>query len=125
MARLMPSAGDADLYVWPPDWTTGAWASINAGTAEDVVAFTAPASGVYQIEVYGYTAASYTLEIAVNPTANVALVKRPAAPANGKTERRAPVVDPRDTPSERMAIPEPPPTVAPRYSVYLPLVLRQ
>ena len=44
------------------------WVSNLSGTAVDAVAFTAPVGGVYQIEVYGYTAAWYQLDIVVGTT---------------------------------------------------------
>lgn len=130
IVRVMPVSGDPDLYVWPPDWTEGgAWSSIKGGTAEDRVSFLASESGVYQIEVYGYTAANYQLEITTN-SAQVAATIAPQLMADSnaasadKQKREIPVVDPADTPSNQIAVPEPPSTSGVINSVYLPLVIK-
>lgn len=62
---LDTESGDADLYVWKPG-SAGApdYYSINLGTAQDQVIFTATETGVYQIQVHGFEAAVYNLTIA-------------------------------------------------------------
>ncbi len=66
---VTPLSGDPDLFVWPPDWETGRepWVSDRIGVVVDDVAFTAPVSGVYQIEVRVHPdvvgGAEYQLEI--------------------------------------------------------------
>jgi hypothetical protein len=55
-------SGDADLYVWSPyPWQL--WRSTNGGTATDQVAFDAPRTGTYAIEVVGYLDSQYHLTI--------------------------------------------------------------
>jgi hypothetical protein len=75
---LTPVSGDPDLYVWPPDWQEGRppWVSNLSGSQVDELAFTAPVSGVYQIEIYGYTAARYQLSVA----AGTAILAKQALP---------------------------------------------
>ncbi|NCC36106.1 MAG: hypothetical protein EOM24_29435, partial [Chloroflexia bacterium] len=60
-------SGDADLYVWSSNPDQSAWVSnLEGGLAERVII---PASeivpGVYQVEVYGFTAAEYRLSTAI------------------------------------------------------------
>jgi hypothetical protein len=124
---VTPVNGDPDLYVWPPDWRDGAWSSVNSDATEDLVSFEAPDSGVYQIEVYGYTAADYRLEITIDSTQTMATTRIQAvtneAATNDKTLRGAPVVDPRDTPSNQLSVPEPPTASGGMEKIYLPLVI--
>jgi hypothetical protein len=59
---LTPVSGDPDLYIWPPDWpATPPWVSNQYGSAVEQMTFAAPITGVYQIEVYGYSSAQYGL----------------------------------------------------------------
>ena len=111
---LTPLQGDADLYVWPPDWQDGRppWVSNLSGSTVDELAFTAPVSGVYQIEVYGYTTARYQLSIvagvvALGQQSHPSILDKhwplsPSLPTDG--------APPRDLPQERSY-------------VYLPLVV--
>jgi hypothetical protein len=67
--RLIPCAGDPNLYVWSPDFTTGRppWVDFQEGLTPEQVSFTAPVSGVYEAQVVGVTDAQYTIEIVVTP----------------------------------------------------------
>jgi len=62
--HLEAFTGDPDLYVWPPDHAAGRppWGS-NLRSSVDTISFAAPVAGIYQIEIYGYTAAEYQLLI--------------------------------------------------------------
>jgi hypothetical protein len=63
VVQLNPLGGDPDLYIWPPDYATRPpWVS-NLRTGVDDVSLTAPISGVYQVEVYGFSAANYQLTV--------------------------------------------------------------
>ena len=97
-------SGDADLYVWNPS-STGApdYYSINYGTAQDQVIFTAPESGVYQIQVYGFEASVYNLTIEVTAGEGGLNVTLLDTDALGKTLPSAPlsVVEP----PEQIAVP--------------------
>jgi len=78
--EVVPCQGDPDLYVWPPDWEDGRppWVSnLYAGT--EALSITAPVSGVYEIEVYGYTAARYSIQIEPQPASALALTGTEAA----------------------------------------------
>jgi uncharacterized repeat protein (TIGR01451 family) len=64
-ARLLSRDGDADLYTWGPDsWLWPAYASTNAGAADDQISFTTPRAGLYIFAVVGYTNARFDLSIA-------------------------------------------------------------
>jgi len=69
-AQLRPLNGDPDLYLWPPDFAASLppWYS-NLRESTDAVDFIAPFDGIYQLEIYGYTDASYQIEI--NPGATL------------------------------------------------------
>ncbi|NJM06690.1 HYR domain-containing protein [Candidatus Gracilibacteria bacterium] len=63
--RVTPLSGDADLLIFPPTYPALAgWRSENR-SGEDRVSFIAPESGSYQIEVYGFTAATYSLDVTI------------------------------------------------------------
>ena len=132
VVQVTAASGDPDIYVWPPDWTAGQAPlaySINDGTALDSVSFIASLSGVYQIEVFGYEAANYQLEITINPAATLSNARTATHIVrlhNAKTPRSAPTISPGDTPSEQVAVPDPPPASPVGVThVFLPLVLRQ
>ncbi len=85
VVNLISLDGDADLYVWGPGEQL--WYSNNPAGAPDSVAFNAPITGTYQIEVHGYTAATYQLTLgnqaqaASLQSAQAAAKPLPAAPA--------------------------------------------
>ncbi|WP_281257223.1 ELWxxDGT repeat protein [Candidatus Viridilinea mediisalina] len=122
--------GDADLYVWSSQADQSAWVSNQSGSVNEQVRITADqvVPGLYQVEVYGYSAASYRL------TTNIgASVANAASLANGgidpsKTQPTMPVVPLSSIPSEHMgnlpvAVPELE-QPATGNMVYLPLVRR-
>jgi uncharacterized repeat protein (TIGR01451 family) len=57
-ATLTPVSGDPDLYIWGPN--DGAWYT-NSPAEVESLAFQAPDTGTYQLEVHGYTEAEYKL----------------------------------------------------------------
>ena len=132
--RLTPVSGDADLYIWPPDWQAGRppWVSnLSSGAVESLV-FQAPNAGVYQIEVYGYSSARYQLNIQshtgvsrVQPNAAQPNAVQPNAvqPVENvdpnKQKPTAPILDPRSEPPRNL-----PQTAPPVYRVYLPAATR-
>lgn len=107
---VTPLSGDPDLYVWPPDTFDPPWFSNLGGTAEDRVSFVAQEDGVYQIEVYGYTSAEYTISIEVT---DEVVFRRGveiepatiASPNVDKTPRSEPVTAVSDEPAGQMAVP--------------------
>jgi hypothetical protein len=119
--RLLPTSGDPDLYVWPPDYKTRPlWSSILAGTAEDSVSFTAPIGGVYQVDIHGYEASVYRLEtdIAV-PMASGAAVQ---SSLETKPERTRPLTPPENDPDGRHNVPAAP--AATGLTIHLPIIHR-
>lgn len=56
--------GDADLYVWQPG-NDGApdWSSHHPTQTTEIVTFTAPVSGFYQVQVHGYEETKYSLNV--------------------------------------------------------------
>lgn len=57
-ATLTPISGDPDLYVWAANAQLRYDQPL---TGIESVSFEAPVKGIYQIQVYGYTASDYTL----------------------------------------------------------------
>jgi hypothetical protein len=119
--RVTPVQGDPDLYVWEPDPDAPPWVSNLEGGLIDEVSFVAPRAGVYQIEVYGYTAAQYTLEIAITGTAAQAAGGQAHHVSMAKPVRSSPLIPVSSEPPEHIAMPAAP---TPEHTVYLPVVTR-
>ncbi|RRR65752.1 MAG: hypothetical protein EI684_22225 [Candidatus Viridilinea halotolerans] len=122
--------GDADLYVWSSQADQSAWASNQSGSVNEQVRIAASqvVPGLYQVEVYGYSAASYrlTTNIGASAASSASLANGGVDPS--KTPPTTPVVPLSSLPSEHMgnlpvAVPEleQPATGT---MVYLPLVRR-
>ena len=105
---VTPSSGDPDLYVWLPNETLPL-VSDQAGQVVDQVTLVAAVSGLHQIEVYGYTAASYSIEIVVTNGTGLARAETLSAmsvsPSDTKPTRSEPVIPLTDAPSEQTATP--------------------
>jgi hypothetical protein len=116
-----PQSGDPDLYVWPPGYQTPDehWPkySLNGEDQADQVQFTALESGVYQVEVEGYTQATYRLTITVSDSCGLSVTR--ALASDGKTPREQPVVPLSSEPPGQLAMPELP---AATYALYLPMI---
>jgi hypothetical protein len=98
----------------------------NQSSGDELVAFIAPVSGNYQIEVFGYTAAEYQLEVQV--TGALAGLDRPQSvtqmkPNLDKTPPSRPLVPLESNPGAQIALPPAPP--AAQQKIFLPLVLRR
>lgn len=115
-ATLTLLSGDADIYVWGPDNTLVTFS--NGGTnSVDSVDFVASAAGVYQIEVYGYTAADYELTMGSDLAAhrmNGSLTAHPSTTDPSKTIPTSPLVPVTSSPYIPMA----------DYRLYVPLIQR-
>ena len=117
-AHVTPISGDPDLYIWPPDHETRpAWVS-NSSQGVDQVSFIAPVSGIYQIEVYGFTAATYQIDIEVGQAS--ILPESITSVQPDKPERSTPVAPVASEPGTQIALPE-----VNDQAIYLPIVLRQ
>lgn len=107
VVRLEPVSGDPDLYIWPPDHEARPpWVS-NLSEGTDTVNFVAPAAGIYQVEVYGFSAAQYRLEVdviqaAVADAQDEILVQNP-----DKLWPSRPIVAINSVPGEQIALPAP------------------
>ena len=67
--------GDADLYIWPPDWPSNPVRfSVTTGIV-DVVSFVAPVSGMYQIEAFGFSSVDYTIDFNFGPERDGAVTR--------------------------------------------------
>jgi hypothetical protein len=120
--HLNPQSGDADLYVWAPGTPQNGeppHASNLGGMAADEVTLTAPRDGTYQIEVYGYTDADYSLEILVGKSTSTTRAAAPAGTDPSKPLRSTPTISLDSRPTDTVGIPS-----LPNYLYYLPLAIR-
>lgn len=126
-ARLVPTQGDPDLYIWPPDYTTRPpWVSNLAGEGVvDEIALVAPVTGIYQVEVYGYTTAAYQLSITQDAGAMAATtrVKSALIRQADKPQLTQPVLALDDLPTRYQQLPAVPNQLL-TPQVYLPLINR-
>jgi hypothetical protein len=91
-AQLTSVSGDGDLYVWGPDGVLVTYSNNHPGL--DSVAFSATVQGIYQVEVVGYTAVDYLLNLnssmvaagAEQSTSTKAVRTAPAVPVNSWPE---------------------------------------
>ena len=103
--------GDADLYVWNTDGSAADRSAADS-VGRDQVVVTANVSSDYQVEVYGYEASEYRLNIEYGAGVQRSGVMRAAA-STTKTLRSAPVVQPNQQPAEVVAVPSAPMNVSP------------
>lgn len=117
-------AGDADLYVWDDDGNYVA-ASLETDSV-DAVSFMAAASGTYQVEVYGYTDSTYSLDFQsaspdqLGPAAAQIQSDPELKPVRFQPSIKTQNEPLRSNPSESAPIE----AQIEDYNVYLPLVLR-
>ncbi len=117
---LQSTAGDADLYVWSPSGMLAAFSNAG-GIATDSVAVTAVEAGTYQVEVYGYQEATYSLAMQVQPAGTAGAQVPGAAPSvvsPYKLQRSQPAVAPSNSPTAEVALPAAPAG----HQLYLPAV---
>jgi hypothetical protein len=131
-AAVAPAGGDPDLYVWPPDFhLRPPWSSI-ASHGVDLASFTAPVSGAYVVQVYGFSATAYSLAVSTG----MMVVKMPAPDlvfpvsqagtteaASAKSPLGTPGLDPGLAPSPDRALAEVPVKPA-GTKIYLPVLRR-
>ena len=118
--RVTPTSGDPDLYIWAPDYTTRRpWIS-NRSSGFEEISFSAPIAGVYQIEVYGFTAAQYSISVTLSAATQIQADK--AWVSADKSTYTQPYVALESQPGSYYALP--PGVETPDFRVYAPLVTR-
>jgi hypothetical protein len=121
--RVTPHAGDPDLYIWPKAEPDNPYVSNYTGDVEEVLTITSEDGGMYQVEVYGYTAAEYDIEM---KKGNVAALHMEVARLTAKLtatnpEQDAPYVSVNSMPPYSDLIP-PDPIPVNIHTVHLPLI---
>lgn len=89
--RVQPINGDPDLYLWAPDVLTLPrlpWYSNLGGGQVDQLSVVAPVSGVYQLELLGYTATEFTLDVQIMPALAVSAAE--AVPSGAEPSKAVP-----------------------------------
>lgn len=141
---VRPCSGDPDLYLWPPDPNAPPYVSNLSGQEAEYVRVppdrtaAITEAGVYQVEIYGYTRAEYTIQIEVyrpDPGARVAPATTRTAFENPDKEtlqerlsgfNTQPPVREGNFPTSAapMSTTNPPEPPATTVSIYLPTVTR-
>jgi hypothetical protein len=117
---LTPTSGDADLYIWP---AVGApWKSDQLGTAVDIISFSVPSDGTYQVEVRGYSATTYSLQVNISGASTVVQGDAPSV-VNTKPVPAVPMVAVGSQPGGQVGLPAAP-TTGPYLYMYIPKVTR-
>ena len=120
---LVVTSGDADLYIWRPGSIAypDYWSNL-PGTATEQLVFTA-VEGEYLIEVHGYASSVYALEIDSSGVGGGGLRK-----AQGLPMMRGSLASAKPLPPHPLVVTRPGQAdwpVAPKWRVYLPVILRQ
>ena len=125
--RVEPTASsmDPDLYVWFPSYQPGNGQfaySINGAGQVDQVVIQPTEAGVYQIEVDGFTDASYGLTVQVTDSCSTAagLSLEQASANAGKTPRNEPDIPVNEEPGDDVMAPDAPA----EYAIFLPAAMR-
>lgn len=119
---VTPISGDPDLYIWSPGESS--WVSNHYTDTVDALSVKIGVSGTYQIEVYGYSAAEYAIDITVIGSGMGSASGMGDLGPLSKATRSQPVVPVANEPAEQMALPTAPVT-GDSFGIYLPLVLRE
>lgn len=131
--KVEPLHGDPDLYVWAPDYASGGRppyvSNLEGEGTVDQINFVAPLKGVYQIEIYGYSAADYRLTVTISAGSNVEAAAQTGGVTANKPVYTQPLIALDSAPSDRQSLPAAPniPTGIPATTssaIYLPLVSR-
>lgn len=127
--RLETQSGDADLYVWQPDGSQTYVSNLD-GMTTDIVTFAAKQSGSYQIEVFGYSNATYRLLVTAGNGVQASAPETPTGTLSpNKDVRRHPIIMPDVEPVGKAALPAAPvtqleSTIPTTFILYLPAVQR-
>ena len=124
---LEPRSGDPDLYVWPPDYATRPpWISVEPAGIVDTVALMTPVGGIYQMDIHGFIASDYRLQVAIDSPQQRATTRTTwDAAAETKPARTRPLISlARDPDVLRHTPPAAPPVTIADFSLHLPIVGR-
>jgi len=127
-ARVEPVTGDPDLFVWPPDHNTRPPRVSNLeGSAVEEVVWDAPVGGVYQVEVYGYTAARFRLAVTVTDGSILQPAQTQGGKSPNKSEPSSPLLAITNEPGVQQGLPTAPTgqiAVDSGTDLYLPMIVR-
>jgi hypothetical protein len=118
-------SGDADLYVWSSQEGQSARVSNQPGSADEqvVIAANEVIPGIYQVEVYGYTAATYRITTTINGRPSVVPLQQGGGISQTKELPVAPQIGVKSSP-DPLAGNVPPMPLTTNQRVYLPLIRR-
>jgi len=125
-ARVTPSSGDPDLFVWTPDQNAPPHVSNLSGGVEEV-SFIATVGGVYQVEVYGYAKSDYQLAVEITAGAAGRTASQVGGVDPNKSQPSSPVIPRSDEgPGTQQGLPTAPtvPAADTSVNIYLPLTTR-
>ncbi|RLT36869.1 MAG: hypothetical protein DWI57_14290, partial [Chloroflexi bacterium] len=125
-ARVTPSTGDPDLFVWSPNQNAPPYVSNLSGGLEEV-SFVATVAGLYQVEVYGYAKSDYQLEVTITAGAAARTGSQVGGVDPNKSQPSTPVIPRSDQgPGTQQGLPTAPtaPVAAPVIKIYLPVTVR-
>ena len=124
---LYSVTGDADLYIWKSDNITKVFSLLEGSL--DAITYAVEESGIYQIEIYGFTACEYELTVTFLPVTpdnsmrSQSMIEWSAAQESPrgsmKTELAEPMIKVSNEPIGKTALPNP----EPRYSQYIPVLI--
>lgn len=124
--RVQPISGDPDVYLWVPDALTlprVPWYSNLGGLQADQLNVVAPVAGSYQLEIVGYTAAEFTLNVQITPAALSAAEEWETAGVDAqKPVRNLPAISPMALPGDLYSLI--PPAAPPQNYLYLLAIQR-
>jgi hypothetical protein len=121
--NLTSVSGDADIYVWDEDGNL--IASSLTGDPIDHVGLAAPVDGMYQIEVYAYSDATYEIDFDAPAAGPLADAEARISDIQDKTPRSQPAIVTQNEPLKSIPT-ETAPIEAQQedYFIYLPVVVR-
>ena len=122
-ARITPSSGDPDLYIWPSSAANPPYSFNGAGEVDEIT-FTVPQDGTYIIEVYAFENAEYAFTLDTGSSQALApQTSSHTANKGEKTARTEPALAPDEIPTS-LEHALPPAPIAEGVQLYLPVIIR-
>jgi hypothetical protein len=118
-------SGDADLYVWSS--SSALSHSNNSGSDPEVVSIAAAqiTPGIYQVEVYGYTTAVYTISTTIDGVTAALPTRWFSGISQAKTLPTVPLISINSSPNQQAgSVPSAPAPVVLNNKVFIPLVAK-